>query len=120
MQATGFLADFILFLLPAVLWDQLTGSKRGTKIFQFIYFFSSFWNQFGPNCTTFLVAGAYPAVPALHGTRALLSMCALFGMQTMRVVLARYAVLSVRALTVGTLDPALNAAPVFEKVRGFC
>lgn len=25
--------------------------------FQFIYFFSSFWGQFGPNCTTFLLAG---------------------------------------------------------------
>ena len=53
----GFLADFILFLLPAALWDTLTGSITGTKVFQFIYFFSSFWNQFGPNCTTFLVAG---------------------------------------------------------------
>ena len=26
-----------------------------------IYFFSSFWGQFGPNCTTFLLAGElYP------------------------------------------------------------
>ncbi len=57
MQAIGFLADFILFLLPAALWGTLTGSVTGTKVFQFIYFFSSFWNQFGPNCTTFLVAG---------------------------------------------------------------
>ena len=57
MQAVGFLADFILFLLPACLWGTLTGSVTGTKVFQFIYFFSSFWNQFGPNCTTFLVAG---------------------------------------------------------------
>jgi len=47
----------ILFLLPAALWGTLTGSVTGTKVFQFIYFFSSFWNQFGPNCTTFLVAG---------------------------------------------------------------
>jgi len=57
LQAIGFLADFILFLLPAALWGTLTGSVTGTKVFQFIYFFSSFWNQFGPNCTTFLVAG---------------------------------------------------------------
>ncbi len=57
VQAIGFLADFILFLLPAALWGTLTGSVTGTKVFQFIYFFSSFWNQFGPNCTTFLVAG---------------------------------------------------------------
>jgi hypothetical protein len=30
----------------------------GIHTFQFIYFFSSFWGQFGPNCTTFLLAGA--------------------------------------------------------------
>jgi len=36
---------------------HLDWSVTGTKVFQFIYFFSSFWNQFGPNCTTFLVAG---------------------------------------------------------------
>lgn len=57
MQAIGFLADFALFLLPAVLWDTLTGTKTALKVFMFIYYFSSFWNQFGPNCTTFLVAG---------------------------------------------------------------
>ncbi len=28
---------------------------------QFLYFFSSFWGQFGPNCITFLLAGElYP------------------------------------------------------------
>ena len=43
--------------MPACLWGTLTGSHTGAKVFQFIYFFSSFWNQFGPNCTTFLVAG---------------------------------------------------------------
>lgn len=62
MQAVGFLACFVLFLVPACLWDSLTGSKTGGKVFQFIYFFSSFWNQFGPNCTTFLVAAeVYPS-----------------------------------------------------------
>lgn len=30
---------------------------HGAGTFQFIYFFSSFWGQFGPNCTTFLLAG---------------------------------------------------------------
>ena len=58
LQAVGFLACFVLFLLPACLYGPLTGSAAGIKAFQFIYFFSSFWNQFGPNCTTFLVAGA--------------------------------------------------------------
>ena len=40
-------------------------------------------------------------------------MYALFGTQTMHAVLAVYAVLSVGVLTVGTLDPAFNAAPMF-------
>ncbi|KAL3138696.1 hypothetical protein ABBQ32_006450 [Trebouxia sp. C0010 RCD-2024] len=62
MQATGFLACFVLFLLPACIYGPLTGSASGIKAFQFIYFFSSFWNQFGPNCTTFLVAAeVYPS-----------------------------------------------------------
>ena len=34
--------------------------KNNIGVFQFIYFFSSFWGQFGPNCTTFLLAGAKP------------------------------------------------------------
>jgi len=62
MQAIGFLADFILFIIPAALFNTL--QKPGTliKVFQFIYFFSSFWNQFGPNSTTFLLAAeVYPA-----------------------------------------------------------
>ena len=36
----------------------------GIGTFQFIYFFSSFWGQFGPNCTTFLLAGDCPPVAA--------------------------------------------------------
>lgn len=78
MQATGFLADFILFLLPAALWSTLTGSTTGTKVFQFIYFFSSFWNQFGPNCTTFLVAAeVYPTSvrSTAHGMSAAVGKC---------------------------------------------
>jgi len=61
MQANGFLADFILFFIATLLYDQLTQPGEGVQWFQFIYFFSSFWNQFGPNCTTFLLAGeVYP------------------------------------------------------------
>ena len=66
LQATGFLACFVLFLLPACIYGALTGSASGIKAFQFIYFFSSFWNQFGPNCTTFLVAGMTLPLHALH------------------------------------------------------
>eukprot|EP00271_Cylindrocystis_brebissonii_P006731 TRINITY_DN19511_c0_g3_i1.p1 TRINITY_DN19511_c0_g3~~TRINITY_DN19511_c0_g3_i1.p1 ORF type:complete len:288 (+),score=56.71 TRINITY_DN19511_c0_g3_i1:84-947(+) len=61
MQALGFFMGFILFLIPVIMYQTLV--KPGNiGIFQFLYFFSSFWNQFGPNCTTFLLAAeVYPA-----------------------------------------------------------
>lgn len=54
MQANGFVADFILFIIAAALYDQLTEPGSGIRWFQAIYFLSSFFNQFGPNATTFL------------------------------------------------------------------
>ena len=57
LQLLGFAADAILFYIAAAAYPSLT-SKKGLPTFQFIYFFSSFWGQFGPNCTTFLLAGA--------------------------------------------------------------
>lgn len=45
-----------LFYIAAAVYPSLVG-KKGIPTFQFIYFFSSFWGQFGPNCTTFLLAG---------------------------------------------------------------
>jgi len=56
MQAIGFLADFTLFIISAALFNQLQQPGRPIQIFQFMYFFSSFWNQFGPNSTTFLLS----------------------------------------------------------------
>jgi MFS family permease len=62
MQAVGFLADFILFVISAALFNTLQTPGTSVKVFQFMYFFSSFWNQFGPNSTTFLLAAeVYPA-----------------------------------------------------------
>lgn len=62
MQAIGFLADFILFIISAILFNTLQSPGSPIKVFQFLYFFSSFWNQFGPNCTTFLLpAEVFPA-----------------------------------------------------------
>jgi Sugar (and other) transporter len=62
MQAIGFLAIFILFIICAALFDTLEKPGTPVKIFQFMYFFSSFWSQFGPNSTTFLLAAeVYPA-----------------------------------------------------------
>ncbi|DBA96631.1 TPA: hypothetical protein ACH3X1_015490 [Trebouxia sp. C0004] len=60
LQLLGFAAVCILFYLAAAIYPSLA-SKKGLPTFQFIYFFSSFWGQFGPNCTTFLLAGElYP------------------------------------------------------------
>jgi len=80
MQANGFLACFILFLIASALFTTLQKPGAPIKVFQFLYFFWSFWSQFGPNSTTFLLAaelyrvthfvialiiGTYP----LHSTR---------------------------------------------------
>ena len=62
MQANGFAADFILFIIGAALFNTLTVPGSGIKAFQAIYFLSSFFNQFGPNSTTFLLAAeVFPA-----------------------------------------------------------
>jgi hypothetical protein len=66
-QANAFAADFILFIIAAILYNDLTEEGAGIQWFQFIYFFSSFWNQFGPNSTTFLLAAeVFPA--SIRGT----------------------------------------------------
>lgn len=60
LQLLGFFMVAVLFFTSAIWYHPLT-SKGGIHTFQFIYFFSSFWGQFGPNCTTFLLAGElYP------------------------------------------------------------
>jgi len=55
MMIIGFLCDFILFIVPAFRYDYYT-SPAGIHAFQAMYFLSSFFNQFGPNSVTFLVA----------------------------------------------------------------
>jgi hypothetical protein len=60
MMIVGFAADFILFIIPAFAYKHFT-SKDGIHAFQAMYFLSSFFNQFGPNSVTFLVAAeVYP------------------------------------------------------------
>ena len=60
MQMIGFFGDFILFVVPAFRFKYYT-SPAGIKTFQAMYFLSSFFNQFGPNAVTFLVAAeVYP------------------------------------------------------------
>lgn len=60
MQQVGFLMDFILFIIPGFMFHHYT-QPANIKGFQAMYFLSSFFNQFGPNCVTFLVAAeVYP------------------------------------------------------------
>ncbi|KAF1975307.1 MFS phosphate transporter [Bimuria novae-zelandiae CBS 107.79] len=55
MMIVGFMADFILFVVPAFNFKFFT-SPQHVHAFQAMYFLSSFFNQFGPNSVTFLVA----------------------------------------------------------------
>lgn len=54
MQAAGFFMLSVLFGLQGALYDVLLGRALGA--FQFLYYFSAFWQNLGPNCTTWLVA----------------------------------------------------------------
>ncbi|CCC06108.1 hypothetical protein SMACR_00326 [Sordaria macrospora] len=69
MQQVGFLMCFIMFVIPAFKLEYYT-SPAGIKSFQAMYFLSSFFNQFGPNSVTFLVAGEVFPTPiraSAHG-----------------------------------------------------
>ncbi|WWC87470.1 uncharacterized protein L201_002359 [Kwoniella dendrophila CBS 6074] len=55
MQIIGFLGDGVLFLIAAIWYKELS-SPAHIRGFQTIYYLSSFFQQFGPNCTTFLLA----------------------------------------------------------------
>ncbi|KAK2807233.1 hypothetical protein FQN50_005520 [Emmonsiellopsis sp. PD_5] len=55
MQMIGFAMDFIFFIVPAFNFEYYT-SPAHIRAFQAMYFLSSFFNQFGPNAVTFLVA----------------------------------------------------------------
>jgi hypothetical protein len=69
MQQVGFLMCFIMFVIPAFHYRYYT-QPIGIKAFQAMYFLSSFFNQFGPNSVTFLVAGEVFPTPiraSAHG-----------------------------------------------------
>ena len=60
MMQIGFLMDFIFFIIPAFHYKYYTTPEHIAE-FQAMYFLSSFFNQFGPNAVTFLVAAeCYP------------------------------------------------------------
>ena len=62
MQNIGFIAMFIFFIVIYAQWyPNMAGANpvnpAGMHAFQALYYLSSFFNQFGPNATTWLVAG---------------------------------------------------------------
>lgn len=69
MQQIGFLVCFLTFVIPAFKLDYYT-SPAGIHSFQAMYYLSSFFNQFGPNAVTFLVAAEVfptPVRASAHG-----------------------------------------------------
>ncbi|RFU30048.1 hypothetical protein B7463_g6276, partial [Scytalidium lignicola] len=69
MMQVGFLMDFVLFVVPAFHYNYYSHTK-GIHAFQAMYFLSSFFNQFGPNAVTFLVAAEVfptPVRATAHG-----------------------------------------------------
>lgn len=59
--ATSFFMDFVLFVVPASRNDYYANEKPHMGPFQAMCFISSFFSQFGPNSTTFLIAAeVYP------------------------------------------------------------
>lgn len=69
MQQVGFFMCFLMFVIPAFKYDYYS-SPAGIHSFQAMYFISSFFNQFGPNSVTFLVAGEVfptPVRATAHG-----------------------------------------------------
>lgn len=72
MQQVGFLMCFIMFVVPAFHYHYYT-QPMNIHSFQAMYFLSSFFNQFGPNSVTFLVAGEVFPTPiraTAHGLSA--------------------------------------------------
>jgi len=43
MQNIGFIMMFVLFLICGAAYEQLQSSVSAMHVFQFLYFFSSFW-----------------------------------------------------------------------------
>ena len=68
MQFFGFIFVAVCFYVAAGAYGPLT-TKGGIQSFQFLYFFASFWGQFGPNCTTFLLAGEIYILPSTPNIR---------------------------------------------------
>ncbi|KAI0034207.1 major facilitator superfamily domain-containing protein [Vararia minispora EC-137] len=57
IQLMGFSVLSVLFLLMGFGYNTLTASVAGTRVFVFIYCLANFFQNFGPNVTTFVYPG---------------------------------------------------------------
>ncbi|CAL8460494.1 g23 [Coccomyxa elongata] len=55
LQSFGFFMNMLMFLICAAAYPQLT-EPANINGFRAIYYLSSFFQQFGPNCTTWLIS----------------------------------------------------------------
>lgn len=85
MQMVGFLMDFILFVVPAFHYKYYTSAAH-VKEFQAMYFLSSFFNQFGPNAVTFLVAAEVYPTPIRATAHGFSAACGKLGALTAAVM----------------------------------
>jgi PHS family inorganic phosphate transporter-like MFS transporter len=61
IQLMGFIILTVTFIVMGFAFDKLTSSAAGTKAFVFLYCLTNFFQNFGPNTTTFVVPGeAFP------------------------------------------------------------
>ncbi|KAH0833118.1 major facilitator superfamily domain-containing protein [Lanmaoa asiatica] len=61
IQLMGFCVLTVLFVIMGFAYNRLTATTAGTNAFVFLYCLTNFFQNFGPNTTTFIVPGeAYP------------------------------------------------------------
>ena len=85
MQMVGFFMDFILFVVPAFHFSYYK-SLPGVQAFQAMYFLSSFFNQFGPNAVSFLVAAEVYPTPIRATAHGFSAACGKLGALTAAVL----------------------------------
>ena len=88
MQMVGFLMDFILFIVPGFHFAYYKSAPH-IGSFQAMYFLSGFFNQFGPNCVTFLVAAEVYPTPIRATAHGFSAACGKLG-ALMTAVLGNY------------------------------
>ncbi|KAF9223533.1 phosphate permease [Gyrodon lividus] len=61
IQLMGFIVLTVLFVVMGFAYDKLIATTSGTNAFVFLYCLTNFFQNFGPNTTTFVVPGeAFP------------------------------------------------------------